>query len=101
MKIKCVWEHNGNDTLLYAVDFPGAFTRGESKTTALNKVTKEIHTYTQWLGISAPIIDEIEIVQDAPCELAVCDADSNVIFESESSPLTNEEYKNLKNMALK
>ena len=26
----CVWEHNGNDTLLYATNFVGAYTRGES-----------------------------------------------------------------------
>ena len=25
MTINCVWEHNGRDTLLYAVDFVGAF----------------------------------------------------------------------------
>ena len=30
MIINCVWEHNGSDTLLYAVDFVGAYTRGES-----------------------------------------------------------------------
>ena len=24
MTINCVWEHNGRDTLLYAVDFVGA-----------------------------------------------------------------------------
>ena len=25
MKIRCVWEHNGSDTILYADGFPGAF----------------------------------------------------------------------------
>lgn len=30
MKIKCVWEHNGNDSLLYSNNFIGAFTRGET-----------------------------------------------------------------------
>ncbi len=101
MKINCVWEHNGNDTLLYMVDFPGAFTRGESKIIALNKVTKEIHSYAQWLGMLAPVIDEIEIVQDAPCELAICDADSEVLFKNEGQPLTTEEYQKLKTVALK
>ena len=28
MKIRCVWEHNGGDSLLHAENFPGAFTRG-------------------------------------------------------------------------
>ena len=31
MKIECVWEHNGDDTLLYATNLPGAHTRGENK----------------------------------------------------------------------
>lgn len=25
MKIACEWEHNGNDTLRYAVNLPGAY----------------------------------------------------------------------------
>ena len=28
MKIRCMWEHSGGDSLLYAEQFPGAFTRG-------------------------------------------------------------------------
>ena len=28
VKIRCVWEHNGGDSLLYAVDLIGAYTRG-------------------------------------------------------------------------
>ena len=38
MKIRCVWEHNGDDTLLYAVDFVGAYTRGESLEKAIAKI---------------------------------------------------------------
>lgn len=30
MKIECVWEHNGSDTLLYAANLPGAYTRSAS-----------------------------------------------------------------------
>ncbi len=26
MTINCVWEHNGKETLLYAVDYIGAYT---------------------------------------------------------------------------
>lgn len=37
MEIKCVWEHNGNDTLLYAEDYVGAFTRGKNLDIALEK----------------------------------------------------------------
>lgn len=37
MKIRCVWEHNGSDTLLYADNLIGAFTRGAAKEIALEK----------------------------------------------------------------
>ena len=36
MTINCVWEHNGNDSILYADNFVGAFTRGASKEEGLN-----------------------------------------------------------------
>ena len=38
MNIQCVWEHNGNDTLLYAVNIPGAYARGASKEIAMEKM---------------------------------------------------------------
>lgn len=31
MKVKCVWEHYGDDSILYASNFIGAFTRGKSE----------------------------------------------------------------------
>ena len=30
MKINCIWEHNGDDTLLYADGYIGVFTRGKN-----------------------------------------------------------------------
>ena len=30
MKIKCDWEHNGNDSMLYSSNYVGAFSRGET-----------------------------------------------------------------------
>lgn len=48
MKIHCVWEHNGNDSILYAANFVGAYTRGESKEIALQKMAKEIASYQEW-----------------------------------------------------
>ena len=38
MKIKCVWDHNGNDSLIYSGNLIGAFTRGVSKKDALKKI---------------------------------------------------------------
>lgn len=40
MKIRCVWEHNGNDSILYSDNYVGAFTRGESKDIAMRKMNR-------------------------------------------------------------
>ena len=34
VKIECIWEHNGVDTLLYDGNLPGAYARGEDVETA-------------------------------------------------------------------
>ncbi len=101
MNINCVWEHNGNDTLLWAVDFPGAFTRGETKEIAVSKMGKEISAYCAWANISTPMIEEIVIVQDVLSDLEIKDADSDVLFESEKTLLTTSDYIRLKKLALK
>ena len=101
MKIKCVWEHNGNDTLLYAVDLTRAFTRGTNLETAMSKMTAEIQSYLHWIGEPIPEHLEVMVIQDAACGLNICDADSEVLFESEKAPLCQEEYTALKQLALK
>lgn len=101
MIVQCVWEHNGNDTLLYAVNLPGAYARGASKEIAVEKMTVEACSYLWWKGAVAPEDVAVEIVQDAACELQICDADSDVLFAAEKAPLTMEEYLELKALALK
>ena len=101
MKIQCVWEHNGNDTLLYAVNLPGAYARGESKEIAMEKMVAEACSYLRWKGECIPEDIAIEIVQDASCDLQICDADSDVLFESEQEPLTQAEYERLKLLVLR
>ena len=101
MTINCVWEHNGNDTLLYAIDFIGAYTRGESLEIAKAKMPDEIASYLKWLGENAFENIEIIIAGEKDSDLAIKDADSDVLFESEKAPLTVEEYKMLKALALK
>lgn len=101
MNIQCVWEHNGNDTLLYAVNLPGAYSRGASKEIAIEKMAAEVRSYLQWKGESVPESITVEIAQDAACDLQICDADSDVLFAAEQAPLTMEEYLELKALALK
>ena len=101
MTINCVWEHNGNDTLLYAVDYVGAFTRGESLEIAKAKMPGEIVSYLKWVGEDTTNNMEIIIVGEKDSELAIKDADSDVLFESEKATLTADEYEKLKALALK
>ncbi len=101
MNIACVWEHNGSDTLLYAVDYPGAFSRGNGLEEARQKMKYEISAYSAWRNLELNSVDEITVVQDADCGLQVRDADSDVLFDAEKAPLTVEQYQHLKAIALK
>ena len=101
MIVNCVWEHNGNDTLLYAVNYIGAYTRGESLEIAKAKMPQEIISYLKWLGEDTAGNIEIMILGEKDSDLAIKDADSDVLFESEKAPLTADEYEKLKALALK
>ena len=101
MIVPCVWEHNGSDTLLYAVNLPGAYARGESREAALAKMDREIRTYLNWMGGPVPDRITVEIIQDAPCGLEIRDADSDVLFAAEREPLSVEDYEWVKALALK
>lgn len=114
MKIRCVWEHNGEDTLLYADNFPGAFTRGASKKMALDKMEKEVESYLRWasevedkamageeFAKTEAIAFRPEIIQEKSSDLDIKNADSDVLFDKEKEPLTMEEYQYLKALALK
>lgn len=101
MTINCVWEHNGGDTLLYAVDHIDAYTRGETLEAAIQKMPAEICAYRKWRGEKADTVMEVTIVGEKSSELTIRDADSDVLFESERAPLTAEEYAKLKALALR
>ena len=101
MKIRCVWEHNGNDSILYANNFVGAFTRGASKDIALQKMAGEVASYLEWKGEAVPDSLEAMITQEKASALTISDADSDVLFEEEKEPLSRAEYEELKALALK
>lgn len=101
MKIKCVWEHNGNDSLLYAGNLAGAFARGETREVALGKMEDEVRAFLRWKGEDVPEKIEVVVAQECESGLDICDADSDVIFYEEKVALTQEEYQYLKELALK
>lgn len=104
MLIKAVCEYNDEGCLVYAENFPGAFVRGRNYQNAIAKFPKEIETWLDWANGESKSgeVFEIELVQEKKNdELRICDADSDVIFDSEKEPLTREEYNRLKILALR
>lgn len=101
MQIRCVWEHNGGDSLLYAENLIGAFTRGASLDIALAKMPQEAASYLKWRGEPVPARFAPAVVQEKASELTVCDADSDVLFDAEQGRLCMEEYEALKALAMK
>lgn len=99
--MRCVWEHNGNDTLLYSVDYVGAYTRGSSLEAAMSKMSAEIEAYSLWHGQKYGQKTNIEIIQEKDGDLQVADADSDILFDTEKEPLSREEYEELKALVLK
>ena len=101
MLIPCIFEHNGNDTLLWAEQLPGSFTRGKSLDEAKSKMDAEIRSFCKWAGktVTEPI--ETAIVQEKESTLQIRDADSDVLFDSEKEALTEEAYLRLKALTLR
>lgn len=101
MKINCAWEHNGDSTLLYAIEQVGAYARGRSLTEALDKLPDEIGRYCRWLGQPAPASIEPAVCQEKVSSLTVSDADSDIILDCERLPLCEDEYRALKRLVLR
>ena len=101
MNISCVWEHNGNDTILYAMELPGAYARGETLEIALRKMEAEICSYLKWADTPLPACIDVTLCQEKPSELDIADADSDVLFKTETAPISEVEYLRLKKLVLK
>lgn len=102
MKLKCFWEHNGDDTLLYSTDFLGAYTRGNTLNIAKDKMPREIRSFALWSGQKCDIKQfDIEVAEEKTSGLNICDADSDAIFKCETLPMSLDEYLGLKHLVLK
>ena len=101
MNIRCIWEHNGDDTLLYAENAPGAYARGASREEAMSKLDTELRSWTRWQGKLPRDSYDFTIVQEKSCELNIRDADSDVLFEREKAKILLTEYMELRDLALK
>ena len=102
--IKAVVEHNDNGFLVYADNYCGAYTRGRTEAEALGKLKGEVQKYLLWAtgnNITGNEPIEISVVQRKVSNLQICDADSDVIFETEKLPLSQKEYSRLKTLVIK
>ena len=100
MKIRCVYEHNGDDTILYADNFIGVYARGASLQIAVDKMNREVASYLNWCNAAQYGELPVEIVQEKQSDLQICDADSDVLFDTEKGALTKAEYDGLKKLVL-
>lgn len=103
-QIRVVVEYNKDGYLLYADNYCGAFTRGKTKEEAISKLPYEIKQYIKWTTEGKEDLEdeyEITIVQEKESELQICDADSEVIFETEKCPIGKEEFEDLKMLVIK
>lgn len=103
MKIDAVCEYNQGGYLIYAVNLTGAYVRGETENQALAKFDGEVRSYLRWCGtrLSASEAVEVQIVQRKLSRLQICDADSDVLFDAECTPLNAAQYQELKMLALR
>ena len=100
-QIPCVWEHRGEDTILWPVDYPGAFARGACLSEALAKIPGELLDWSDWTGHCVPEEPEPVVIGEIQSGLDVRDADSDALLEAERPPLSREEYVRLREMALR
>lgn len=102
MTVNYTWEHNGNDTLIWLDDFPGASVRGDSREAALGKAAQELASYLRWRDGTAPAEAlTFSMRRDYAVGLQVADADSDSLLDCERVPLTAEDYERLKELALR
>ena len=101
MNIRCVWEHNGEDSLIYAENAPGAFARGATREEAMSKLDAELRAWTRWQGKQPRDFYEFTIVQEKASTLEIRDADSDVLFEREKAKILLTEYMELRDLVLK
>ena len=99
--VRCVREHRGEDTLLWATDYPGAFARGASLAEAVEKLPGDLAAWSEWTGAAVPEFDGVQITGEVESGLEIRDADSDVLMEAEKAPLNWDGYRRLRDMALR
>lgn len=102
MEIRAFLEYNHEGALLWAENVPGAFARGDSPEEAEKKFLAEVRKFLQWRdGTAALESMTMRITGRKESSLQICDADSDILLESERLPLTMAEYAAQKALVLR
>lgn len=102
--IEVIAEYNERGAMLWADAYPGAFSRGEKVSSALEKFPKALSEYAEWArGASMPDLAESDFVvtHAYQTDLRVDDADSDVLFPSERLPMDMTEYTQKKLLCIR
>jgi len=102
--IEVIAEYNEKGAMLWADAYPGAYSRGETVSKALEKFPKALSEYARW-AYGAPMdnLSEADFVVTHAYKsaLAVEDADSDVLFPSERLPMDMTEYTQKKQLCFR
>lgn len=102
MIIRAIIEYNEDGFMIFAENFPGAFSRGKTRDEALSKLIGEVKQFILWsTGKICSDDCYIEIIQEEESDACISDADTTIIFDSEKLPLTFDEYHYTKSLVLK
>lgn len=101
MNIDIVQEYNDKGCMLWIEQLPGAFVRGQTLQQAMDKLPREVQSYTLWAQGTARQVDAVTITHEYRCPLAVEDADGDVLFPSERLPMDMADYIRLKELAIR
>lgn len=102
--IEVIAEYSENGAMLWADSYPGAYSRGETVSRALEKFPKALSEYARWAyGAPLPDLSEADFVVTHAyrTDLAVEDADSDVLFPSERLPMDMTEYTQKKQLCIR
>lgn len=100
--LRAALEYNAEGALLYSVDTPGAFARGNTEAAAVVKLPEEVCKFRLWSGDALfEGKPHVEIVQRKHTALCVKDADSEMIFDSEKEPMTRGEYEHIRALVIR
>lgn len=106
--VQAVKEYNAKGCLIYCANLPGVFVRGRTEEEAISKIANAVEEYLRWIYKEKSWTQEMsafpsvmtEIVQRFESKRMIEEAETEVLFESELTPVSDEELKYWKKILL-